>query len=335
MRYVEVGGARLSAIGLGAWQFGSSEWGYGTAYADQTAPQIVRRSLELGVNLVDTAEIYGFGRSERIVGRALEGRRAEAFVATKLFPVLPVGPVVERRARGSLRRLGVDRVDLYQLHWPNPAVPARATADALGALVREGLASNVGVSNFPLDRWQELERLLGSPVLSNQVRYSLIDRRCERDVLPWAQETGRLVIAYSPLGQGLLSGRYDVDHLPSGLRARTPAFLPDNVRRLEPLLDVLREVAAAHGASCAQVSLAWLVRRPNVVVIPGASSIEQAESNAASAHIDLSAAEDDALTAASDAYRPVRGAAVAPAFVRAGARRWAGRLRRARDALRA
>ena len=105
MRYVDAGGVHLSAVGLGTWQFGSGEWGYGSEYAETTAPEIVRRSLDLGVNLVDTAEIYGMGRSERIVGRALADRRAEAFVATKLFPVLPVDPVVERRARGSARRL--------------------------------------------------------------------------------------------------------------------------------------------------------------------------------------------------------------------------------------
>jgi aryl-alcohol dehydrogenase-like predicted oxidoreductase len=304
VRYVEAGGARLSAVGLGTWQFGSGEWGYGSAYAEETAPAIVHRSLDVGVNVVDTAEIYGFGRSERIVGRALLGRRDDAFLCTKLLPVLPLDPVVGWRARGSLRRLETDHVDLYQLHWPNPAVPPAATADALRRLLRSGRARHVGVSNYPLARWQELERQLGAPVLSNQVRYSLLDRRPERELLPWAREHDRLLIAYSPLAQGLLSGRYDADHLPTGLRARTRPFNPDNVRALAPLLQVLREVAEAHGATCAQVALAWLQRRPNVVAIPGASSVAQAEENAASADIDLGAAEDEALTKASDEYHP-------------------------------
>src|SRR4051794_35251022 len=110
MRYVEVGGARVSAIGLGTWQYGSAEWGYGRDYADTTAVDITLQALDLGLNLIDTAEIYGFGRSEHIVGRAIEGRRDEAFIATKVFPVLPLGPVVQQRARASIRRLGVDHV---------------------------------------------------------------------------------------------------------------------------------------------------------------------------------------------------------------------------------
>lgn len=334
MKYVEAQGVRLSAVGVGTWQFGSGEWGYGSRYAEETAPQILERSLDLGVNLVDTAELYAFGRSERIVGRALGRRRDEAFVATKLLPILPVDPVVGWRARRSLQRLGMDHVDLYQIHAPNPVVPDTRIAPALGALQAQGLTRHVGVSNYPLARWQAMESALGRPVLSNQVRYSLVDRRPERELLPWAQEHDRVIIAYSPLGQGLLSGRYDEEHMPSGLRARTPAFLPENVRALSPLLDVLRDVAAAHQATCAQIALAWLVQRKNVVVIPGASSVAQAEANAASADIELSAAEDEALTAASDAYRPIAGAAALPAVVRARAEVVTRRLRRAAHALR-
>jgi aryl-alcohol dehydrogenase-like predicted oxidoreductase len=329
VRHVEAEGIRLFPVGLGTWQFGSGEWGYGTTYADEIAPRIVDRSLDLGVNLIDTAEIYGFGRSERIVGKAIERRRDEAFLATKLFPVLPVDPVVGRRARGSLRRLGTDHVDLYQVHWPNPVVPSGRVAAALGKLLEAGLARHVGVSNYPLAKWQELEGHLGRPVLSNQVRYSLVDRAPERDLLPWAQANGRLVIAYSPLGQGLLSGRYGPGRRPTGLRARTSLFKPENLERAAPLLDVLREVAAAHRATPAQIALAWLIRRPNVVVIPGASSVEQAEMNAASADIELSAAEDEALTAASDAFEPTRSVVGSSAGV------VGRRLRRVRDGLRA
>ncbi|HLW44568.1 MAG TPA: aldo/keto reductase [Acidimicrobiales bacterium] len=315
MRPVEAEGVRLFPVGLGTWQFGSREWSYGDTYAAEIAPRVVERSLDLGVNLVDTAEIYAFGRSERIVGAALEGRRDEVFLATKILPVLPVDPVVGMRARGSVRRLRTDHVDLYQLHWPNPVVPARRIADALARLLDAGLTHHVGVSNYPLARWQELERALGRPVLTNQVRYSLVDRAPERDILPWAQENGRVVIAYSPLAQGLLSGHYGPGRRPTGLRARTGPFQPENLERAAPLLEVLHEVAATHRATPSQIALAWLIRRPNVVVIPGASSVEQAEQNAASADIELSAAEDDALTAASDAYQPVRSSVGARAGV--------------------
>ncbi len=335
MRFREVGGVRLSAVGLGTWQFGSREWGYGASYATGIAPEVVRRSLELGINLFDTAEIYGFGRSERILGEALGGHRDEAFIATKLFPVLPVDPVVSRRARLSAGRLGVDRIDLYQVHWPNPVVPLAPTMRALGRLQRDGVVGHVGVSNFPLGRWRQAEELLGGPVLSNQVRYNLIDRRIEREVLPWAEHEGRLVIAYSPLQQGLLSARYGVDNVPKGMRAATADFLPENLGRIEPLLGVLRRVADAHDASPSQVSLAWLLRRPNVVVIPGASSVAQAESNAEAADLELTASEDEELTAASDAYRPIRGAHAVGSLAKGVAGRFAERVQGIAHGLRA
>jgi len=333
MRYVEAGGVRLSAVGLGTWQFGSGEWGYGSTYATETAPSLVRRSLDLGVNVFDTAEAYAFGRSEEILGRALGDRRAEAFVATKLFPLAPVDPVVRSRARGSLRRLGIDAIDLYQVHWKNPLVPIRPTMTAFKSLLADGVIRHAGVSNFSRSEWEEAQVALGGPVLSNQVKFSLIDRGPEQDILPWAQANDRIVIAYSPLSQGLLSGRYDPDHLPSGLRAGTSWFLPDNVRRLAPVIDTLRQVAAAHDATCAQVALAWLIRRPNVVVIPGASSVSQAEANAAAADLELTDQEDAALTAASDGYHPVRGRAAIPALARTRAERITGRLRRAVNGL--
>ncbi|HUI05320.1 MAG TPA: aldo/keto reductase, partial [Acidimicrobiales bacterium] len=148
MRYVEVAGARISAIGLGTWQFGSTEWGYGPEYAGREAAAIVERALDLGITLFDTAELYGFGRSERILGEALGGLRDEAFVATKLFPLLPVGPVVGQRARASARRLGTDHLDLYQIHQYNPLVPLTATMPAFAPLLDEGVIGHAGVSNF-------------------------------------------------------------------------------------------------------------------------------------------------------------------------------------------
>jgi len=144
MKYVEAAGLRLSAIGVGTWQFGAGEWGYGSNYAEEVAPAIIERSLDLGVNLVDTAEAYAFGRSERIVGKAIADRRDDVFVATKLFPILPFDPVVSNRAHGSARRLGVEEIDLYQVHWPNPVVPVKATMRALAALQREDWSATSG-----------------------------------------------------------------------------------------------------------------------------------------------------------------------------------------------
>jgi aryl-alcohol dehydrogenase-like predicted oxidoreductase len=295
VKFVEVGGARVSAIGLGTWQFGSAEWGYGGSYARVEAQAIVRRALDLGVNLIDTAEIYGQGRSEKIVGEAIRGRRDDVFVATKLFPVgLPFQ--VASRARASARRLGIDRIDLYQQHWPSPMFPARSTMPRFRRLLEQGLVSHIGVSNHSLAGWQRAEQAAGAVVLANQVRFSLAHRAPEVTLLPWAQQQGRVVIAYSPLGQGLLSGRYQ-DAPPRNFRRVLPEFRASARARLTPLVAVLREVASAHGAAPAQVALAWLIRKPNVVAIPGASSVKQVEENVAAADLELDDEEAERLSA--------------------------------------
>ncbi len=295
MKYVEVGGARMSAVGLGTWQFGSTEWGYGADYARDEAVKIVQRALDLGVTLIDTAEIYAFGKSERIVGEAITGRRDGVFLATKLFPVgLPVQ--VASKARASARRLGVDHIDLYQLHWPSPMFPPGATMPRMRKLVEIGLASHIGVSNHSLAQWQAAEKSFGGPVLSNQVQFSLLNRAPERDLVPWAQKNGRLVIAYSPLAQGLLSGRY-LDATPRNFRRLRPAFSAASRARLRPLIEALGEIGSRHRATASQVALAWLLRKPNVVVIPGASGVRQVEENAATADIDLSDEDDARLSA--------------------------------------
>jgi len=319
MRYLDVGtNPRISKIGLGTWQFGAKEWGYGEAYSGRAARDIVRRAVDLGVTLFDTAEMYGFGRSERILGEALGDRRESVFVATKLLPVLPLAPVVEQRAVASASRLGTRRIDLYQVHWPNPLVADGTIMRGMSALQRVGLVGEVGVSNYPLARWRAAEKALGGRVLSNQVRYSLADRGPEKDLLPFAAEAGRIVIAYSPLAQGLLSGRYDRANRPANrVRAGNPLFLPENLDRARELIGALREVADAHGAAPAQIALAWAIRHPAVTAIPGASSVEQLESNVAAAEIELSDSEYAALSAASERFRPVTGRAAVPAMIRA------------------
>jgi aryl-alcohol dehydrogenase-like predicted oxidoreductase len=295
MKYVEVGGTRLSAIGLGTWQLGSTEWGYGKDYAGGEAGAIVKRALELGVNLIDTAEIYGIGRSERIVGEAIRSQREKVFLATKLFPIgLPF--MVSGRARASARRLGVDRLDLYQVHWPSPLFPPRSTMPRMKRLQDSGLVRHVGVSNHSLAQWQAAESALGGPVLSNQVRFSLIARAPEHELLPWAQREGRLIIAYSPLGQGLLSGKYQKAP-PRNFRRGRRAFSDESRQRLQPLVDALGEIGKTHGATSSQVALAWLIRKPNVVAIPGASNVRQLEENVGAADIELSEDDDARLTA--------------------------------------
>jgi aryl-alcohol dehydrogenase-like predicted oxidoreductase len=295
MKFVEVGGVRLSAIGLGTWQFGSSEWGYGSEFARGEAGAIVRRALELGVNLIDTAEVYGLGRSERVVGEAIRGRRDEVFLATKIFPIgLPF--MIPWRARLSARRLGVDHIDLYQLHWPNPLFSPRSTMPRMKKLVNAGLLGHVGVSNYSLEGWQAAERAFGGPVLSNQVEFSLVNREPERQLLPWAQQQGRVIIAYSPLAQGLLSGKYQLSP-PRNFRRARRTFSAESRQRAQPLIDALGDIGTKQGATNSQVALAWLIRKSNVVAIPGASSLRQLEENVAAADLELSDDDDARLTA--------------------------------------
>jgi len=319
MRYLDIGTSkRISRIGLGTWQFGSREWGYGDRYAGEVAQAIVARALELGITLFDTAEIYGFGRSERILGQALAGQRDAAFLATKILPVFPVAPVVEQRAVASANRLGTRLLDLYQVHQPNPVVRDGTIMRGMRALQRVGLVVEVGVSNYSLARWRAAEDALGTPVLSNQVSYSLVDRAPERELLPYAAAQGRLVLAYSPLAQGLLSGRYDLDHRPGNrVRAANPLFLPDNLDRATDLIATLREIASAHAATPAQIALAWLIRHPAVAAIPGASTVEQLEHNAAAADIDLTDDQYQALSDAAAAFHPITGTAALPGLARA------------------
>ncbi len=317
VKYVDVAGARMSAIGLGTWQFGSTEWGYGADYAEREADAIVQRALDVGITLFDTAEIYGFGRSERILGKALGARRDEAFIASKIFPVLPVGPVVLQRARGSVRRLGIDALDLYQLHQPNPVVPFSATMPAFAQLLDEGVVRHVG----------RLELLAGA--VGGRRRGAGAAGAVEPGALqpggPAAREGAAAVGAgqrpvdhrLQPVGPGPVVGALRREPPSERDRPRCVARVPS--REPAPGRAAARraaEVAETHHATPSQIALAWLIRRPNVVVIPGASSAAQVEVNAAAADIELTDDEDSALVAASDAFEPLGATSVLPDLIR-------------------
>ncbi len=306
MKYLDVDGVgNVSRIGLGTWQFGSREWGYGDSYASGPARDIVRRALALGVTFFDTAEVYGLGKSERILGEALGEERDQVALASKVFPVAPFPAVVKQRARASARRLQVKRIPLYQIHQPNPVVPDSVIMPGMRDLLDSGAIGAAGVSNYPLSRWKQADAALGRPVISNQVHFSLAHPQALNDLVPFAEQENRVVIAYSPLAQGLLGGKYGVDNRPGGVRAINSLFGTENLRRIEPLLQTLRDVAEDVGAKPAQVALAWLIQLPGVVAIPGASSVEQLEFNVAAADIELSADSHAALTDAARHFRPV------------------------------
>jgi aryl-alcohol dehydrogenase-like predicted oxidoreductase len=322
MRYLDVRAAKkISKIGLGTWQFRSPEWS-----------AIVRRALELGVTLFDTAEIYGFeasplarralvrgvalsdtakingfGSCERILGQALGESRESAFLATKFYPLVPVAQGVKQRAMASANRLGTHHLDLYQVHQPGRLFRNGAIMRGIRTLQRAGTVGEVGISNGSVKGWRAAEDALGSRVLSNQVCYNLVSRSAERDLLPFAESQGRIIIAHTPLAQGLLSGKYDSANRPANpTRANAPLFLPENLERTSKLIAVLREVADAHSAAPTQIALAWVIRHPAVAAIPGASSVAQLESNVAAADIVLSDDEYHTLQVASAEFCPVR-----------------------------
>jgi aryl-alcohol dehydrogenase-like predicted oxidoreductase len=290
---------KISQVGLGTSQFGSEAWGYGAFYAEHEARLIVRRAVELGITLFDTAEIYGDGQSERVLGEALGEDRASVFLATKARPILPPSFRLCQRAMASASRLGVARLDLYQMHWPNALTGDGSVMRQMRRLQEDGLVAEVGVSNYPLARWRDAENSLGSRILSNQVQYNLVTRPAEAD-LAYARDHGRLIIAHSPLAQGLLSGKYDKVNRPSNpRRANNSYFTPAALDRIDELTKVLREIARAHSATVSQIALAWVIRDPAVVAIPGASNVAQLENNVAAAEINLKNDEYHALELAS------------------------------------
>jgi aryl-alcohol dehydrogenase-like predicted oxidoreductase len=306
MRYVEADGLRVSVIGLGTWQFGTREWGYGHEYAHEVAPRLLERAIELGITMVDTAEAYGPGTSEHIIGEALADLdpavRAGLTVATKFMPLAPAEPILAREAAGSLRRLQADTLDLYYAHWPNPFVSERRVMQSVRPLVEAGLVRRVGVSNYSLAQWQAAERALRSPVVANQVPFSLVHPQPAADLVPWAAAHDRLVVAYSPIGQGVLARvGVDVDR-PNGIRRVNPLFRGAAAERLLPLQVAVREIARANGATPAQVALAWVIGHPNTVAIPGARTVAQLEENAEAASLQLSDDDRTRLTEASGVF---------------------------------
>lgn len=309
MRYLEVDGLRVSRIGLGTWQFGSREWGYGEAYAAETAPALLRRALQLGITMIDTAEAYGPGRSERIIGDTFASldpaERSTLTVATKFLPLVPAEPILARQAAGSLRRLRTDALDLYYAHWPNPLVSVRRVQQSVRPLLASGVVRRAAVSNYSLGQWREAERALRAPLVANQVRFSLVSPGPARELVPYAADHDRMVVAYSPLGQGLLAGDRDWSTV-RGIRSMRrfgPAATggPGGSAGLANLHTALAEVAAANDATPAQVALAWVLGHPNTVAIPGARTMDQLELNAAAADLVLSDEEQARLTGAAEA----------------------------------
>jgi aryl-alcohol dehydrogenase-like predicted oxidoreductase len=294
-------------LGLGTWAWGDrATWGMGGYDADldeRTITEAWEASLAAGVTLIDTAEVYGKGESERIIGRLLANdpaARDRLVLATKFMPAphkLDVKGGLRSALLGSIERLGVSKVDLYQIHGPTSLRSKAALADALAAVVQEGLADAVGVSNYSAKEVRAIHGHLASagvPLASNQIEFSLLRRGPETNgLLATHEELGVVTLAYSPIGQGRLTGKYSAANPPPGKRG----FSAHPMAQVDPIVAELRRIGDAHdGRTPSQVALRWIIEK-GAVPIPGAKNAEQATQNAGGLGWSLDAAEVRALDA--------------------------------------
>jgi aryl-alcohol dehydrogenase-like predicted oxidoreductase len=323
MRHVSLGGLDVSRLGLGA--MGMSAYYTGARADDGESISTIRRAVDLGITLIDTAEVYGPYLNEELVGRALAGRRDQVVLATKFGmishrnggrPGLDSSPASIRAALdGSLRRLGTDYVDLYYQHRVDPAVPIEETAGALAELVRDGKVIHFGLSEASPATIRRAHAVY--PVTAVQTEYSLWTRDPEAEVLPTVRELGIGFVAYSPLGRGFLTGQIrSTDRLdPADFRAGNPRFAVGNLEQNLRIVTEVEAVAAEAGATPAQVALAWLLAQgDDIVPIPGTRHASRLEENAAAVGVVLSPEQRARLeavpAAAGDRYEdmsPING----------------------------
>ncbi len=317
-RPIGINGPLASTVALGTWAIGGDDWGG----SDETlAIEAIHASLDAGINLIDTAPVYGFGLSEEIVGRAIAGRRDQVVLATKcgliwggtegqfFFPS-PRGPIHRYQAptaiRGelerSLRRLGTDYIDLYQTHWQDDTTPIADTMGELLKLRDEGKIRAIGVSNVTPSQLLEYTAL--GVVASAQEGYSMVDREQEPELMPLCERLGVSLLAYSPLAMGLLSGKITADRVfPVGdMRRGNARFAPTVLAAVNAFLAKIAPVAEGHGITLAQLVFAWTLTRPAIThVLCGARDAKQARENAAAGRVVLSADEVAFITRELDA----------------------------------
>lgn len=298
----------LPQIGIGTWAWGDTRvWGYGKGYTDEDLKAAFDECLREGVRFFDTAELYGRGKSEELLGRFMKEAPAEVTIATKFLPW--PWRLTKKRLKAalnkSLKRLGVQQIALYQIHWPIHLVPMRSWMHALADIVASGSTRAVGVSNYSTKQMCKAHSILaklGVPLFSNQVEYSLLHRKPEHNgLLQACDELGVALIAYSPLAMGMLSGKYSELNRPSGYRGFR--YRRDFFTRLPKLIKLLKEIGEAHDVKTpTQVALNWVMRK-GAVPIPGVKNAAQARENMGALGWTLTEAEMAALDAVSESLQ--------------------------------
>ncbi|BAY95470.1 MULTISPECIES: aldo/keto reductase [unclassified Tolypothrix] len=284
---------KITPILMGTWQAGKRMW---VGIEDDDSIKTIRVAFEAGITTIDTAEVYGDGHSERIVAEALSDVRSQVEYATKVFANHLKYDQVIAACERSLKNLKTDYIDLYQIHWPSGAfnteiVPIEETMKALNFLKEQGKIRAIGVSNFSCEQLAEAAQY-GS-IDSLQPPYSLFWRPVEKELMPYCVEHQISILAYSPLAQGLLTGKFSPGHQfdPADNRAKNRLFQGENFERAQQALDKLRPIAESHNATLAQLALAWLIAQPQTNAIAGARYPQQAKDNAVAGEIKLSDAE--------------------------------------------
>lgn len=292
-------GPIVKPLCIGTWQWGDKIfWNYGKNYNQQQVHEAFKAAVESGLTFFDTAEIYGTGDSETLIGQFMQEVAVPVQIATKYGPA-PwrfTGQSVADALSGSLRRLQVDHVALYQVHWPFSFLMSQETLlKALAKEVKQGRIGAVGVSNYSADQMAQAHKTLaaeGIPLATNQVRYSLLTRQIEsQGILDAARKLRVKIMAYSSLAQGLLGGKYTPDNLPTDARRLDQRFSRQGLAKIAPVIDALRQIGEAHDRTPAQVALNWLIAQGDVIAIAGAKSPEQAQQNAGALGWSLSMAE--------------------------------------------
>jgi aryl-alcohol dehydrogenase-like predicted oxidoreductase len=311
MRHIGDTDLEVSAVGVGTWQWGdTSIWQYGQGYGTQDVNEAFETSLDAGINFFDTAEVYGKGVSETLLGQAVRKANRPVVIATKYapFPQRLKPAEVEKALDASLNRLGMSSVDLYQVHWPYTLLQQEDLMVALAGAVKSHKAKAVGVSNYNAAQMERAATLLekyGVKLASNQVQYSLLHRKPEKNgVLEACRRLNVSLIAYSPLAQGLVTGKYSGQGASkvAGMRRFMPNFRAKGLAKIEPLIKELKSIAAEREKTPAQVALNWLLSRDKLVlVIPGAKNASQAKQNAGALGWQLSEGEFARLDKASNA----------------------------------